>query len=240
MSRGLCVLVASVALVSPVFGQTADEVVAKSVAARGGLAAVKAIQAVRMTGVMRMGDQDAPIVVEITRQGALRTDLTLPEGRLTQAWDGTTAWGLAPGEGEAERLPREAAAQMAQQADLEGVLVDHQAKGHRVELMGKEAANGSEVFRLRVTLKTGEVDDYLLDAKSFLPVRVESKRELGGRRFEGDAVLGDYREVGGWQWPHLLENLVRGREERQRIRFDRIEVNPSIDPSRFAPPARIR
>ncbi len=85
---------------------------------------------------------------------------------------------------------------MADQADIDGPLVDYKAKGHQVELVGKEKVEGSDAYKLKVTKKDGDVEYYFLDADSYLPVRVEGKRTIRGTEIEGESTLGDYKEAG--------------------------------------------
>ena len=63
------------------------------------------------------------------------------QGRpVVQAFDGQQAWAVPPmGDGQPAGAARpRRRRQMAQQADFEGALVDYQAKGHQVELVGTE------------------------------------------------------------------------------------------------------
>jgi outer membrane lipoprotein-sorting protein len=219
--------------------ETADEVIARSVEARGGLAKVKAVQSLRMTGRMAVADNDMPISVEIKRPSSFRAEMSLQGRPVVQAFDGQQAWSIAPlGSGEAQALPAEAARQMAQQADLEGPLVDYKAKGHQAELVGREKVDGAEVWRIKLTRKDGDVEYYLIDARSWLPVRVEATRRVGGRQMEGITILGEYKASGGWLWPHSIVNSARGVPEKQTLSFDTVEVNPVIEDSRFRMPAR--
>jgi hypothetical protein len=241
MRRVLAALAASLlAAAVPAAAQTADEVIAKSIEARGGLGRIKAVRSVRMSGRVVMGPSEMPIVVEILRGAGIRTEIRLPEGTLVQGFDGRTAWGLAPGAAQAELLPEDAARQMVQQADLEGVLVDYRAKGHEVTLVGTEKGSGGPLYEIRVRLRGGDVDHYFLDGRSWLPVRVESSREIRGERVQGETTIRDYQEAGGWKFPRSLENSVKGRDERQSIQFDAVEINPPIDSIRFRPPAGAR
>lgn len=240
MLRALAVAALSAALAAPAAAQTADEIVAKCIEARGGIDAIKAVRSVRMTGRIRVGESEMPIVVEIKRGAGLRTEITFPDARAVQAFDGRRAWGIAPGSTQPELLPEEAGKQMAQQANFEGALVDYRAKGHRVELAGSEKGASGTLHRLRVTLEGGDVDQYLIDGESWLTVRVESKRGPAGDRVETETAIGSYAEAGGWKWPRLLENSVKGRTEKQTIRFDKVDVNPLIDDSRFKLPANAR
>jgi len=231
-------LVLATVLVAPAAAQTVDEVIAKSFEARGGLDKLKAIQAVRMTGKMTIGPMEAPIVIETKRPASLRMDVTVQGALAVQAYDGTTAWGISPmGTGRAERVPPEAARQMAYQADLDGPLVDYEAKGHRVELVGKEKVEGRDAFKLKVTRKDGQVEYYFLDAGSWLPVRVEGRQTVRGTEIEGEGTIGDYKKVAGFLWPHFIQNGAKGRPEKQTITIEKVEVNPTIDDTRFRMPA---
>jgi len=239
LRKALPGLVLAAVLAAPAAAQTVDEVIAKSFEARGGLDKLKAIQSIRMTGKMTMGPMEMPMVIEWKRPANFRADVTAQGVLAVQAYDGTTAWGISPmGTGQAERVPPEVAKQMADRADLvDGPLVDYEAKGHQVELLGKEKVEGKDAFKLKVTRKDGSVEYYFLDAESYLPVRVEGKQTVRGTEIEGEGTIGDYKEVAGFLWPHSIQNGAKGRPEKQTITIEKIEINPTIDDSRFRMPA---
>jgi outer membrane lipoprotein-sorting protein len=202
-------------LAAPAAAQTVDELIAKSLAARGGLDKLKAVQSIRMTGKMSMGPMELPMVIEMKRPARARLDITVQGTLAVQAYDGATGWGIPPGgTGQPEPMPAEAAKEMADQADIDGPLVDYQAKGHQVELVGKEKVEGSDAYKLKVTKKDGDVEYHFLDADSYLPVR-----------------------VGGFLWPFSVQSGAKGRPEKQSITVAKIEVNPAIDDARFKMPA---
>jgi hypothetical protein len=231
-------LVLAAVLAAPAVAQSVDEVIAKSFEARGGLDKLKAVQSIRMTGRMSMGPMELPMVIEMKRPANVRLDVSVQGATAVQAYDGTTAWGISPaGTGQAEALPAEAAKGMADQADLDGPLVDYEAKGHKVELLGKVTVEGRGAFKLGVTRKDGTIEYYFLDAESYLPVRVEGKRTVRGTEIEGEGTVGDYKEAGGFLWPHLIQNGAKGRPEKQTITIEKIEVNPPIDDARFKMPS---
>ena len=237
LRKALPGLVLAAVLAAPAAAQTVDEVIAKSFEARGGLDRLKAIQSIRMTGKMTMGPMEMPMVIEWKRPASIRFDVTVQGALAVQAYDGTTGWAISPmGTGLAERVPLEAAKQMADQADLDGPLVDYMAKGHQVELLGKEKVEGKDAFRLKVTRKGGGVEYYFIDAESWLPIRVEGKQTVRGTEIEGEGTIGDYKEVAGFLWPHTLQNGAKGRPEKQTITIEKIEVNPAIDDARFKMP----
>jgi outer membrane lipoprotein-sorting protein len=239
LRKALVGLVAGATLVAPAPAQTVDELIAKANEARGGLEKMKAVQSVRMKGKMTMGPGlEAPITIERKRPRNARMEFTIQGMTGVQAYDGQQAWGISPmGSKQPEPMPAEMAKDLDNQADIDGPLVDYKAKGHQVELVGKEKLEGSDAWKLKVTLKSGDVQYIYLDADSHLEIRNEAKRTIRGSEVELENTIGDYKEVGGLLWPHSIQSGAKGRPEKQSFAFESIEVNPAIDDARFKMPA---
>jgi len=93
-------------LAGPAAAQTVDEVIARSLEARGGLERLKAIRSIRMTGRVAAGDRQMTTVVEAKRPALIRVETIADGVRMVQAFDGKTAWGIPPmGTGRPEVLP---------------------------------------------------------------------------------------------------------------------------------------
>ena len=75
-----------------------------------------------------------------------------------------------------------------------------------------------------------------VDAATGQVVRTESTRKLRGHEMTFETVYGDYREAGGVRFARSIETGVRGRPRRMRIVVDSVEMNPTLDDSRFALP----
>ncbi len=239
LRKALVGLVAGATLVAPAFAQTVDELIGKANEARGGLDKMKAVQSVRITGKMTMGPGlEAPVTIEMKRPRNARMEFSIQGMTGVQAYDGQQAWGISPGGSQkAEPLPPEMAKDLENQADIDGPLVDYKAKGHQVELVGKEKVEGTDAWKLKVTLKSGDVQHILLDADSYLEIKNESKRMVRGSELEVESSIGDYKEAGGVLWPHSIQSGAKGRPEKQVLSFDKVEVNPTIDDGRFKMPA---
>jgi hypothetical protein len=243
LRRVLTSLVAISSLAGSAPAQSLEEVMARAIQARGGVEKLRALQAVRMTGKMTIASQaNAPvtqITMEMKRPRRSRFEFKLQGVTGVQAYDGREAWGIPPMTGaRPERLPEEMAGELVNQSDIEGPLVDHKAKGHKVALVGREKLDGKDAWRLRLTFKSGDVQDVLLDAASYLELRTERRRVVRGTEIELESRFGDYREVGGLMWPHTIEVGPKGRPEKQLVTFEKIEVDPEIDDARFRMPFR--
>ena len=220
-------------------GQTADELIAKNIAARGGIENLKAVQTMRLSGTMKAGDETLPSVLELKRPNKSRWEFTLEGQRAVQAFDGKGGWMWIPFAGQVEPQPMsgQELKEAEQQADLDGPLVDYKQKGSRVELVGRDPDYRPEDWKLKVTLKTGEVRFVYLDAKTFLQNASVMKREIDGVEVEVRSEVGDYRKVGALMLPHSFTASTKDGAETQSLQFDRIELNVPIDDDRFLMPS---
>jgi hypothetical protein len=99
------------------------------------------------------------------------------------------------------------------------------------------ALEGREAWKLKVTLKNGDVRYLYLDAQSLLHVRTGAARNVAGRPIETETTFGDYRETAGVLFPRVIEIGIKGRPIRLRILVQTVEVNPVLDDARFRMPA---
>jgi hypothetical protein len=239
MRKVIVALGLGLALAAPAASQTVDEIVAKNIAAKGGAAKLKAVTSMRITGKMTIGPGiEAPFVLEMQRAGGMRMDITVQGMVLSQGYDGTKAWLLNPLQGS--KVPQEMSADdtklAAEQADIDGPLIDYKAKGHTVELLGKEKVEGSDAFKVKLTKKGGDVRTYYIDAEHFLEIKEESKRTVRGSEMDSETIFGDYKEVAGLMVPHSIDGGVKGNPARQKMVVEKVEVNVPIEASRFKMP----
>ena len=194
--------------------------------ARGGLEKLKAVQSVRMKGTHDDGAglSRRPITIEMKRPENARMEFTLQGMTGVQAYDGQKAWGILPmGSRQPEPLPAEMARSLDNQADIDGPLVDYKAKGHQVELVGKEkidtATSGSSRSRSRAATCCTCYSTPLPPRDP----RRDAARLIRGTEVEIENTLGDYQEVGGVLWPHSIAVGRQGPagEADLRVRVDR-------------------
>ncbi len=220
-----------------VSGQTAEELIAKNIAARGGLEKIKAVQTMRLTGTMKVGDQKLPSVLELKRPGKSRWEFVFDGETAIQAFDGKAGWMVMPfaGKIEPEAMSEGDRRDAEQQADLDGPLVDYKAKGSKIELVGHDAERPRD-WKLKVTLKTGEVRYIYLDPTTYLQSMTVMTKNIDGNEIEVMSVIGDYKEVGGLVLPHSFTASTKDGRETQALVIERIELDVPIDDSRFQMP----
>ena len=79
-----------------VFGQTAEDLVAKNLQAKGGLEKIKAIKSIRMTGQYEAGGFRATVGQESKRPEMMRQTFTVQGMTQIQAYDGSSGWQISP------------------------------------------------------------------------------------------------------------------------------------------------
>jgi outer membrane lipoprotein-sorting protein len=233
------ILTAAVVMALPVTAQTVDELIAKDIQARGGLEKIKAVKTIRFTGKMSMGQgMEVPGVMEQKRPNSMRMEFTLQGLTAVVAYDGKTGWQIMPfgGKKDPEQMGQDDLKEIIEQADIDGPLVDYKEKGNQVELVGKQSVEGTDAYKLKVTLKSGTVQYIYLDADSYLPIKEEGKRNIRGTEMEYETTFGDYKEVGGLMFAHSNESGVKGSPQKEKLTFEKIEINPPLDDSRFQMP----
>lgn len=240
MLRKILAGLALAALVAvPASAQTLDEVLASNYKAKGGLDKIKAVQTIKLSGTMTMGPgMEVPFVMEQKRPMMLRMEITFQGMAIVQAYDGKNGWQLNPMQGrkDPEPLPEDAVKQVEEQADFDGPLIDYKAKGSTVELLGKEKVEGSDAYKIKLTLKNGDLRYFYLDADSFLEVRIEGKTKIRGTDLESESTIGDYKDEGGLMMAHAMESGQKGSAQKMKVTITKVELNVPLDAARFKMP----
>lgn len=221
--------------------QTADEIVAKYIQKIGGIQKLTAIKSIRTTGkFMGGGGFEAMIVTEKKRPNSVRQDFSLQGMTAVNAYDGKNGWKINPFEGkkDAESLGEEELKQVIEDSDFDGPLVNYAAKGNKVEFVGRDEYEGSDVYKLKVTLANGTVKFFFMDTDYFVPIKIETKQINRGTEYESETVFGDYKEAGGVYFPFSIESGVKGSPNRATVNVLKIEIDPKLDDSRFAMPKK--
>jgi hypothetical protein len=240
MRRFLLALAALTALAFNAPAQTADEIVSKYIKTVGGMEKISAVRSLRRTGKFNGGGGfEATVVEENERPNLVRQEFQIQGMTGVTAYDGGTGWKIEPwnGKKDAEPLGEEEMREIVEDSDLDGPLVNYRQKGVKVEYAGKDEFEGSDVYKLKVTLPGGDVKIYYMDADYYVPIKIESKRFIRGEEIETETLLGDYKQVDGWYLPFSVESGPKGSQNKSKVTYEKIEANVPFDDSIFRKPA---
>lgn len=257
---------------------SAEQIIERNVAARGGLAAWKRVKSITLVGKMDAGKTrrdggyiaaqtsplnkavakaelraslsgngeaatdkviQLPFQMEMKRPMMQRLEIPFNGQTSVQVYDGVHGWKLRPylGRHEVEPFTREELKIAAAQQELDGPLIDYAAKGTRAAVDGTERVDGHDAYRLKLTLKNGDVRHVWIDAQSFLDIKTEgAPRQWDGKSRPVMTYYRDFRTVDGLKIPHALETTIDGVRSAENIQVERVAVNADLDDSRFKKP----
>jgi hypothetical protein len=239
MTRTLFILLWTWLLLPKTGAQTVDEIIARNLEARGGVEKIKAVKTVRTSGTLRQGGFRAAFIQENQRPNKVREETIIQGMAETEAFDGRAGWRVSPfgGRKDPDLLSADDMKGLVEDADLDGQLVDYRNKDHRAELIGHEPVEGTDCYKIKLTLSSSDVRYYYIDADSYLELKVETERRIRGTVQYNETLYGDYERVNGIYYPFAFESGQKGSPDRVRVTVDKVELNIPLSDSRFSIPA---
>ena len=181
-----------------------SELVSRNAAARGGRAAIEAIQS--LDARLRIVEPTYSVegVWRVDRRGRMRIDVSIGGKRVfTEAFDGTNGWQMA-GDAPPKAASPEGAAALRHSGQLPtNILGLHEmaTHGHRLELVGREQIGGISHYALVLTLDDGFQTRYYVDPSTFLITRSRVHKALHPDNDPTpttiETVWSDFRPVAG-------------------------------------------
>ena len=216
---------------------TLEQVLERHYEAIGGVEAWKNFGSMKAVGTFALPAQgiEAPFTMVQKRPNKLRLEFTLQGMTGVQAYDGETAWMRMPfmtGKDEPERMPDGMAAELKEDADIDGPLIGYEQEGHQLELVGLEETEGTQAYKIKVTRQSGSVIHYFLDAEYYIPIKVEGTRMQMGQEVQFAQILSDYKEVDGLLLPHSIAS-----QPGPVITIESYQINVPVADSTFVMPA---
>ena len=226
------------------YTQTVDEVINKHVEAMGGAEKLKSLKSLYMEGVavMQNGNEIISKIYKV-QDKLLRREIEFGMGSATMIVTDKEGWASNPRSGGAfEALPKEAIERQQLELDLAGPLVDYAAKGHKVELLGKETIGTTEAYKIKLTPKTGREMTYFIDTKDHYIVRqtVKGGGMMGGGQGRGgqgadSEVNINYSDYKKTPEGYVFAYTVSMGNSGNNMNFEKIEVNKAVDEKLYKP-----
>ena len=216
---------------------SADDLVAKHIAATGGEAAIRKHSSSRATGTFELpaaGLGGAMTMISAAPNRVLMRIEIGGMGEVLQGFDGTHAWAMDPMQGPRliEGVPLE---MQKEESGYYGVL-DQKDKATRTTI-GKSELGGVPCWQVKIVWKSGRdaTECYAMD--SGLLIGRQGRVETPQGSMDQTVLVGDYKEFGGVKAPTTMRIQVAGME--QVLRIQSIEYD-TVKPEDFAPPAAIK
>ena len=213
--------------------QSVDDIVAKNIEAKGGLAKMKSVLTLKQTSQMTVQGMEGSLTVYNKRPNMVRQEMTLAGRVITNGFDGQVAWIINPMAGSSRPvvLAGPQLEQIREQSGFDGPLVDYRGQGSAATLEGTETLGDRKVLHLRLTSLAGQVTHFYLDAATYLDVKQTNESE----QMKLEQEFGDFRDVDGIKAPFLIRQIINGVVQSE-IKVQKIELNLPLDDALFRLP----
>jgi outer membrane lipoprotein-sorting protein len=213
-----------------------DDVVAKHLAAKGGVEKLRAVESVRSSGRIKTPRGVFEVTNWAKRPNMTRREITVEGQAQVVAYDGKVLWGInplmSPGAREitgpaAEHTRRDA-------EDFDSVLLDYKNKGYKVELVPPESS-GAKGPRLRVTKKNGSVQEISLNPETMLEDRITMEVNQQGKTAVIATEFSNYRQVDGLMVPFTIRQTFNGQPQGEVV-YEQVQFNVPLGDDLFRMP----
>lgn len=219
---------------------TAEEIVSRHLAARGGIEALRSLRSVIYRGTYHEGEhENSGAAMAMMRPFyKLVGDPEKPITDFAEGYDGS-AWEYYGDPGIVVRTVGAAAAAARHGLAIDGPLADYREKGSAVTLAGIDDVGGRPAYRLRVRLRDGFEEDELIDRETWMLIasRKVAPIHAFGKSVASETRFSDFRPVAG-----VLFSFVSSEVEMATgkvlndMTWTEIVANRDLDTAVFSPP----
>jgi outer membrane lipoprotein-sorting protein len=229
------------------FSQNVDEIIDTYYKTIGG-SNWDAVKGMRMIANVDNGGMKIPVEVISLRDGRTYTKITFGGNDMYMGvFDGKTSWSTNFMTMEAEESTADDSENARRSSkEFPNALVNYKNLGYSASLIGNETVDGTDCFKIKLEKKTmlvegkevPNIEYYYFDKDNFIPIMVETEINSGEMKGQiSQTKLSDYQEVNGVFLPFSTTSGMKDGQS-QTIQFDKIEINPAVDESKFAFPKK--
>jgi hypothetical protein len=242
---GCCVTAGALAR-APAAKLSAEQIVEKNVAARGGLEAWRKIQTMIWFGHIESAHAPMPSVQFILQQerpNKIRFEINAMGDKTLRVFDGRQGWKLRASRGRPDVSPYTLEEVRFEQSGpgIDGVLIDYSAKGSSVEVAGVDDLDKRQAYHLVLRTASGEVQQVWVDTQTFLEVRYDRTAPAAADASRTVTVVyRDYHTFEGVKIPSVIETGGKTGNTPDRMVIEKVVLNPRLDAGTFSEPGTHR
>lgn len=225
------------------FAQTADEIINKHFDAIGGKEKWARVNTLKYSGSLVLGPGMLAPVNEVQVLKPFK-------GSLSEfSWQGMTSrrairadsgWTYNPfsGKRDADPMTPNDIRSGKLSSDPQGLLLNYKDKGYTVDYLGTDDMDGTDVFKIRLTTKDGDMVYYYIDAETYYILKEVQRVKLKDKEEKSYTTYSDFKKTEfGVVIPFSVQQVdENGNEQGGPINFTKIEVNGAVDAASFDKP----
>lgn len=201
---------------------------------------MKDLNSLVFTGKTASMGMENEFTMTMKRPEMYRLEVPIQGQKMIQVYNKGEAWYIAPWTGSLD--PQDVAGDqlkaMKKQTDFEGPLYNYEKKGNKVELIGADDMEGSEVFKIKLIDEFGDETMYFIDAENFVILKEENTTSMRGEDVKTETYYSNFKPYGDGDMIMAYSFEVRmNGQVASAITVESVELNPEVDEAIFAKPA---
>jgi len=231
-------MAASVLSVVSLRAQTADEIINKHIEALGGKEKLASIKTVYTEFDLEVQGMAAPGKTWLVNGKAYKNEVEFGGQKIIQCFTDKGSWGVNPmmGQTSPTEMPTDQAKAGMGQLDPGGPLFNYAAKGSTVDLVGKEALNGKDAFKLKLKSKEGIESLIWVDPTTYYILKSSVKISAGGMDVETTLAFSDYKKTDYGNVIPSKTEMTMAQGFSLNLTNKKVEINKEIDMKEFEMP----
>lgn len=214
--------------------QSAEAILKKMVEAQGGKKVLEGVKDSTMSGSILFIPMNAngTITTYWKAPNKRRVDFEILGMKISNIYDGKTAWNINPQSGTQE-LPEQFASGLKRQAMGDDLIVNPAKYGVKFTFEGKEKVKDIDCFVLEQTYPDGHKGTLYVDAKTYLTNKFKTTTyNQTGQEVDSETYFSDYKKVNGRMLAHSVVSFQAG-QEYVKVKLEKISYNTGVDDSLF-------
>jgi hypothetical protein len=181
-----------------------------------------------------MGGMKVPVKIWQIDAKGMRVEFVVQGMTGIQVVTDKSGWSLMPfmGQTSPEPTPEEQLKAAQSQLDIKGQLIDYAQKGSTIEYIGEDVEDGVEVYKLKLTEKSGTETTYFFDKESYYILKSSTKVKMQGQEVDAVTTYGNYKKIGDIIFPYSINGGMGNAT------IEKMELNSNIDATIFDMPAK--
>jgi hypothetical protein len=218
-----------------VSAQTADEIIGKYVQAIGGKDVLNKITSVYSESTMDvMGIQ--AVVKNTTLNGkGTKQEIDIMGSLMITCYTDKGGWSINPmtGATTAEDMPEAQYNSGKDQIVIGAPFVNFAESGYKAELLGSEAIDSVNVYKINVTSPDSISSLYYFDSNTYYLIKSVQEADMQGQMVENIIFFSDYRLTDGYAMPYKMDMDMAGGQFTMSMTVTKVELNVPVDETIF-------
>lgn len=210
---------------------TVNEILSKHAKSIGLNQRIKVNTMISYGWIEQFGNQLEVTILQ-KRPDFYRMDVHLPQGRITQAFDGSKGWNLNPFiSSDTIWMEGFELQQLKESAVFDGILFNAKELGYTITYEGAGKIENRPTFILMLKKENGNNLKFHLDQKKYLILKTEAEFTIDGLPYRVSSEFKDYVRIKGMNLPFSITN--NNGQMLTEMRIDTIRTNIQLENGLF-------